>query len=116
MVQASQQPQQPAAPGMPVSSPRTGIKNSKISDDKSTRKMKDERSTRSLFEQMDRDHSGSLDFAEFSTQFVRMNPSATMIDMRELFDGADLDHNGLLDYSEVRRVNVWDRCLEVAVF
>ena len=101
---------------MPVSSPRTGIKNSKISDDKSTRKMKDERSTRSLFEQMDRDHSGSLDFAEFSTQFVRMNPSATMIDMRELFDGADLDHNGLLDYSEVRRVNAWDRCLEVAVF
>jgi hypothetical protein len=65
--------------------------------------MTDERSTRSLFQQMDRDHSGSLDFAEFSTEFVRTNPGVTMFDMRELFDGADLNHNGLLDYSEVRR-------------
>ena len=66
--------------------------------------MTDSKSTRSLFQQMDRDHSGTLDFTEFSTEFIRMNPSATITDMRELFDGADLDHNGLLDYREVRHL------------
>ena len=64
--------------------------------------MIDDKSTRSLFQQMDRDHSGTLDFNEFSTEFIKMNPGATVMDMRELFDGADLDHNGSLDYSEVR--------------
>ena len=79
--------------------------------------MTDERSTRSLFQQMDRDHNGTLDFAEFSTEFMKMNPGVTVFDMRELFDGADLNHNGLLDYSEVRRDQYYgDQRLEVAVF
>ncbi|EJK63647.1 hypothetical protein THAOC_15682, partial [Thalassiosira oceanica] len=100
MVQASHQPQQPEA-----SSPRDSTEDSKIADDKSSiRKMTDGKSTRSLFQQMDRDRSGTLDFTEFSTEFIRMNPSATVMDMRELFDGADLDHNGLLDYSEFVRM------------
>ena len=100
MVQASQQPQRPAA-----SSPEDNTRKSKTTADKpTTGKRKGDESTRSLFQQMDRDHSGTLDFTEFSTEFIRMNPSATMKDMRELFDGADLDHNGLLDYGEVRHL------------
>ena len=54
-----------------------------------------------LFEQMDRDRSGTLDFDEFSRVFVQFNPGATMDDMRKLFDEADSDGNGSLDHDEV---------------
>ena len=60
-----------------------------------------EQSPTALFQQMDRDHSGTLDFDEFSRVFAQFNPSATMDDMRKLFDDADSDGNGSLDHDEV---------------
>ena len=60
-----------------------------------------EQSPTALFQQMDRDRSGTLDFAEFSRVFAQFNPSATMDDMRKLFDEADADGNGFLDHDEV---------------
>ena len=60
-----------------------------------------EQSPTALFQQMDRDRSGTLDFDEFSRVFMQFNPSATMDDMRKLFDEADADGNGFLDHDEV---------------
>ena len=60
-----------------------------------------EQSPTALFQQMDRDHSGTLDFDEFSRVFAQFNPSATMEDMMKLFDEADADGNGFLDHDEV---------------
>ena len=60
-----------------------------------------EQSPTALFQQMDRDRSGTLYFAEFSRVFAQFNPSATMDDMRKLFDEADADGNGFLDHDEV---------------
>ena len=60
-----------------------------------------EQSPTALFQQMDRDRSGTLYFDEFSRVFAQFNPSATMDDMRKLFDDADSDGNGSLDHDEV---------------
>lgn len=58
-----------------------------------------------LFARYDRDHSGGLDFKEFSTALQRdgsIGQSITLAEMQQIFDYIDLDRDGLIVLEELQ--------------
>ncbi len=55
---------------------------------------------RTIFEEIDTDGSGELDFDEFVEAYKRINPDVSLMQLEQMFKEADLDGGGTLDFDE----------------
>jgi len=55
---------------------------------------------RKIFEEIDVDGSGELDFDEFVDAYKRINPDVSLSQLEQMFKEADLDGGGTLDFDE----------------
>lgn len=55
---------------------------------------------RKIFEEIDADGSGELDFDEFVEAYKRINPDVSLSQLEQMFKEADLDGGGTLDFDE----------------
>ena len=55
---------------------------------------------RKIFEEIDVDGSGELDFDEFVEAYKKINPDVSMTQLEQMFKEADLDGGGTLDFEE----------------
>eukprot|EP00985_Skeletonema_marinoi_P016293 scaffold8708_cov157-Skeletonema_marinoi.AAC.13 len=55
---------------------------------------------RKIFEEIDVDGSGELDFDEFVEAYKRINPNVSLSQLEQMFKEADLDGGGTLDFDE----------------
>ena len=59
-----------------------------------------------IFNSIDADGSGELDFDEFSDAYKKINPDVSIVQLQAMFEEADIDGNGTLDLEEVSTTNV----------
>lgn len=55
---------------------------------------------RKIFEEIDADGSGELDFDEFVEAYKKINPDVSLTQLEQMFKEADLDGGGTLDFDE----------------
>lgn len=55
---------------------------------------------REIFNSIDRDQNGTLDFDEFVAAYQKLNPDVSMIQLTAMFEESDVDGNGTLDFDE----------------
>eukprot|EP00984_Skeletonema_dohrnii_P018638 scaffold8739_cov69-Skeletonema_dohrnii-CCMP3373.AAC.2 len=55
---------------------------------------------RKIFEEIDADGSGELDFDEFVEAYKKINPDVSLPQLEQMFKEADLDGGGTLDFDE----------------
>ncbi len=55
---------------------------------------------RKIFEEIDVDGSGELDFDEFVAAYKRIKPDVSLMQLEQMFKEADLDGGGTLDFDE----------------
>mmetsp|Transcript_4309 Transcript_4309/g.7220 ORF Transcript_4309/g.7220 Transcript_4309/m.7220 type:complete len:1456 (-) Transcript_4309:148-4515(-) len=55
---------------------------------------------RKIFEEIDVDGSGELDFDEFVAAYKKINPDVSLTQLEQMFKEADLDGGGTLDFEE----------------
>ena len=55
---------------------------------------------RKIFEEIDVDGSGELDFDEFVEAYKKINPDVSLTQLEQMFKEADLDGGGTLDFEE----------------
>ncbi len=55
---------------------------------------------RKIFEDIDSDGSGELDFDEFVEAYKRINPEVSLLQLEQMFEEADLDGGGTLCFAE----------------
>jgi len=55
---------------------------------------------RKIFEEIDVDGSGELDFDEFVDAYKKINPDVSLTQLEQMFKEADLDGGGTLDFDE----------------
>ena len=56
---------------------------------------------RQVFNEIDEDGSGELDYDEFLSAFKKINPDASIDHLQATFEEADIDGSGTLDFNEV---------------
>ena len=60
-----------------------------------------------IFNSIDEDGSGSLDFDEFTDAYKKINSDVNMVQLQAMFEEADIDGNGTLDLDEVSSTDVF---------
>ncbi|KAL7463453.1 hypothetical protein ACHAXS_003821, partial [Conticribra weissflogii] len=59
---------------------------------------------RAVFNELDEDGSGELDYDEFITAFKKLNPDAPIDHLQTMFEEADIDGSGTLDFNEFKQI------------
>ena len=57
--------------------------------------------TKDIFDKIDQDGSGLIEFEEFAKEYLRKKPHSSVEQARVIFDAADKDNSGGLDLKEV---------------
>jgi len=54
-----------------------------------------------IFQALDTNNDGHIEYEEFVCAFLKINPNVTLIQLKTMFEEADLDGNGTIELDEV---------------